>query len=268
MLSKDFSIIGVARREIPRRIRAQMTSAINEFGTQRSIRSVEGVEKRMYYCQGNLTTGDLREVENLLDESEKKHGTAGNALFISRCSRFTSGNPGAAQERGLVEEKDGTWRRVIIEKPFGHDLASSQVLNREISSSLAEKQVYRIDHYLGKETAQNILVFRMGNGMFEPVWNAGTLITFRSRWRSRLESRAVARSMSPPARSDVMQITCYVAALWHGSAHTFGERAQRKGELLEAMRILSPEAVARDTIRGSTGPASSTASRCPLPTGT
>ena len=74
-------------------------------------------------------------------------------------------------EYGLTVEREGTWRRVVIEKPFGHDLESARALNHELQRVLQERQIYRIDHYLGKETVQNILVFRFANGIFEPVWN-------------------------------------------------------------------------------------------------
>ena len=75
------------------------------------------------------------------------------------------------QASGLATEQENHWRRVIIEKPFGRDLSSARTLNARLSSALQEKQIYRIDHYLGKETAQNLLVFRLGNSMFEPIWN-------------------------------------------------------------------------------------------------
>ena len=74
-------------------------------------------------------------------------------------------------DAGLTTEQDGHWRRVVIEKPFGHDLDSARALNHEILQVLRETQIYRIDHYLGKETVQNILAFRFGNGIFEPIWN-------------------------------------------------------------------------------------------------
>src|SRR5262249_59843744 len=72
---------------------------------------------------------------------------------------------------GLIQETNGAWRRVIIEKPFGRDFDSARALNRDIQSILEEQQIYRIDHYLGKETVQNILAFRFSNGIFEPIWN-------------------------------------------------------------------------------------------------
>ena len=72
---------------------------------------------------------------------------------------------------GLAAETDGRWRRVVIEKPFGRDLESARELNQQLAKVLGERQTYRIDHYLGKETVQNIMAFRFGNGIFEPVWN-------------------------------------------------------------------------------------------------
>jgi len=72
---------------------------------------------------------------------------------------------------GLLKEGPETWRRVVFEKPFGHDLASALELNRQLALELAETQIYRIDHYLGKETVQNVMALRFGNGLFEPVWN-------------------------------------------------------------------------------------------------
>ena len=107
------------------------------------------------------------------DEFDAEHGTRGNRLFYlaTQPSQFAEivaqlGRVGLDHER-----HDGGWRRVVIEKPFGHDLDSARRLNREVGKVFRETQVYRIDHYLGKETVRNLLVFRFGNGIFEPLWN-------------------------------------------------------------------------------------------------
>ena len=108
-----------------------------------------------------------------LDDLDEERGTRGNRLFYlaTQPSQFSE----IVAQLGRVgldhEKHDGGWRRVVIEKPFGHDLASAQKLNREVGKVFRESQVYRIDHYLGKETVRNLLVFRFGNSLFEPIWN-------------------------------------------------------------------------------------------------
>jgi glucose-6-phosphate 1-dehydrogenase len=108
-----------------------------------------------------------------LDEIDEEEGTRGNRLFYlaTQPSQFAEivaqlGRVGLDHER-----HDGGWRRIVIEKPFGRDLESAKKLNREVGKVFRESQVYRIDHYLGKETVRNLLVFRFGNGIFEPLWN-------------------------------------------------------------------------------------------------
>ena len=108
-----------------------------------------------------------------LDTLDEERGTRGNRLFYlaTQPSQFSE----IVAQLGRVgldhEKHDGGWRRVVIEKPFGHDLASAQKLNREVGKVFRESQVYRIDHYLGKETVRNLMVFRFGNSLFEPIWN-------------------------------------------------------------------------------------------------
>ena len=108
-----------------------------------------------------------------LDTLDREHGTRGNRVYYLATQPSQFADIVAQIGRvGLDHEKhDGGWRRVVIEKPFGHDLDSAKRLNREVSKVFRESQVYRIDHYLGKETVRNLLVFRFGNGIFEPLWN-------------------------------------------------------------------------------------------------
>ena len=168
MLPADFSIIGVARRELSHDdFREQMTKDMQEFATQKIDPALwDKFRERIYYCQGEFDDPETYgRLAALLDESEKKHGTQGNALFyLSVQPTYFAPIAEQLKQHDLAEEKDGRWRRVIVEKPFGHDLASARELNSRLSAALAESQIFRIDHYLGKETAQNILVFRVGNG--------------------------------------------------------------------------------------------------------
>ena len=107
----------------------------------------------------------------MLGQLETERQTGGNCIF------YLAMPPGALRlivrrlaEAGLMRE-DGRWRRVVVEKPFGTDLASAEALNRDLLAVVEEQQIYRMDHYLGKETVQNIMVLRFANGLFEPLWN-------------------------------------------------------------------------------------------------
>src|SRR5260370_950792 len=119
----------------------------------------------------NITEQQMQ-VRELVAAVENNNHTKGNALFsLSVQPSYFGAIAEQLKATGLVSESEGRWRRVIVEKPFGRDLSSARSLNAKLSAALEEKQIYRIDHYLGKETAQNLLVFRLGNSMFEPIWN-------------------------------------------------------------------------------------------------
>ncbi|MGA8657896.1 MAG: glucose-6-phosphate dehydrogenase [Chthoniobacterales bacterium] len=175
IMPEKFSVIGVARRELPNeKFRDQLGNDLAELGTQPVDPKLWAkFRDRIAYCQGNFD--DPKTYEKLqaqLDESEKRLGTGGNVLFyLSVQPDYFADIAQQLSEHGLTREENGRWRRVIIEKPFGHDLASARELSSKLTSVLKEKQIYRIDHYLGKETAQNLLVFRLGNAVFEPIWN-------------------------------------------------------------------------------------------------
>lgn len=128
---------------------------------------------RMTYLQGDLTdAAAYSRISEHLAGLEKTAGTQGNALFyLAVADRFFSVVVAGLGAANLVEEEDGKWRRVVIEKPFGHDLPSAKALNAEILKTLQEHQIYRMDHFLGKETVQNIMALRFANGLFEPLWN-------------------------------------------------------------------------------------------------
>ena len=175
LLSREFAIVGVARNDYSTdQFRQMMSQKLQSFATS----SVDGdlrdwLMKRLYYVAGEFGDDALyKRLCQVLAEVDKNHNTQGNYFFYLATSPTFFGtiadHLGAS---GLACEKDGHWRRVVFEKPFGSDLESAQALNRQVRKVLGENQIFRIDHYLGKETVQNILVFRFGNGIFEPIWN-------------------------------------------------------------------------------------------------
>jgi glucose-6-phosphate 1-dehydrogenase len=128
---------------------------------------------RMQYMCGDFTQADtFAELGKLLlDQRQRQSGTANVLFYLAVAERFFGPVVEQLGRAGLTRQSEGAWRRVIVEKPFGHDLASAEALNAQLLNVLSEDQIYRIDHFLGKETVQNILVLRFANGIFEPMWN-------------------------------------------------------------------------------------------------
>jgi glucose-6-phosphate 1-dehydrogenase len=175
LLPDNFAVIGVARAEMnDQEFRNRLRDDLHELAPEDVDPAPwKWLEERLYYLSGdfddNQTFVRLKELLTKVDAERKAEGnyffylaTAPNyfALVVQRI--------GSA---GLAAEEGDHWRRFVIEKPFGRDLESARKLNGDLKETLEEKQIYRIDHYLGKETVQNILVFRFGNGIFEPIWN-------------------------------------------------------------------------------------------------
>ncbi|HYK16809.1 MAG TPA: glucose-6-phosphate dehydrogenase [Bryobacteraceae bacterium] len=174
LLSKEFALIGVARQGLTsEQFRDAIGKEIGDYATTKVDPDLwHWFARRIYYCSGNFD--DLATYEKLgkmLADVDKEHGTRGNYFYyLATAPNYFATVVKQLGAANLVTEEKG-WRRVIIEKPFGRDYESARNLNKEIRTVLDEKQIYRIDHYLGKETVQNILVFRFANGIFEPIWN-------------------------------------------------------------------------------------------------
>ena len=170
LLPKGFAITGYALDDwTDEQFRAHAKESIHRFGGHVPEGEVwEDFARHLTYLSGNFTDRDAFErLRAHLELVDTDHGTEGNRYF--HAATPSSVFPAVVKllgESGLAEHA-----RMVFEKPFGHDLASAQALNRDIHEVFDESQVYRIDHYLGKDTVQNILAFRFSNGMFEPVWN-------------------------------------------------------------------------------------------------
>jgi glucose-6-phosphate 1-dehydrogenase len=176
LLPAEFAIIGFARSPMTHEeFRAKMKDAILTYSEAKSIDEAvwESFAKGIFYVSGDVNDPEAyKRIRELLDQVDRERSTAGNRVFYLSTSPSLYAE--AIQQLGaadLAKPKGKGWTRIIIEKPFGHDLASAKDLNEQVAKVFDEEQVYRIDHYLGKETVQNLMVFRFANGIFEPIWN-------------------------------------------------------------------------------------------------
>ncbi|MFB3778541.1 MAG: glucose-6-phosphate dehydrogenase [Bryobacteraceae bacterium] len=171
LLPEEFAVVGFARQsssdgQFRERFRAAIATVTDD-----SI--AEWFASRLGYVQADFSeqSGYVR-LAARLSEVDRIHGTGRNCLFyLATAPEFFLEIVQRLARAGLLDESGGRWRRLVIEKPFGHDLSSARQLNQELTRVAQESQIYRIDHYLGKETVQNILALRFANGIFEPIWN-------------------------------------------------------------------------------------------------
>jgi glucose-6-phosphate 1-dehydrogenase len=174
-LPERFAVLGVGRTPMTEEIyREKMARSLNEPGSSPADPALWAwLEARLFYAFETLDT--IASYESLSDRLDALDGAparrAGRLFYLATPPDAMADIVLRLGAVGLLSETPDVWRRVVFEKPFGHDLASALTLNRQLATDLAERQIYRIDHYLGKETVQNILALRFGNGLFEPVWN-------------------------------------------------------------------------------------------------
>lgn len=171
-LGKHFSVLGVARTGLSDDdFRQKMHEALIKF-EQASGPELEAFCEHLYYQAVNTSDAlDYAKLLPRLDELHDKYGSSGNTLYyLSTPPSLYGVIPECLAAHGLNTEEFG-WKRIIVEKPFGYDIETAKALDIQIHRFFEEHQIYRIDHYLGKETVQNLLVLRFSNGLFEPLWN-------------------------------------------------------------------------------------------------
>ncbi len=177
LLPHEFQVLAIGRREYDdSTFRAEIHASLEKYSRMLPLDedAWQSFSERITYQRCDFEDPDaFDDLAARLETLDAQFGTRGNRLhyLATQPSQFADivaqlGRVGLDHER-----HDGGWRRIVIEKPFGHDRDSARRLNREVAKTFRESQVYRIDHYLGKETVRNLLVFRFGNGIFEPLWN-------------------------------------------------------------------------------------------------
>jgi glucose-6-phosphate 1-dehydrogenase len=175
VLSPNFAVIGVGRTPMSNEeVRKKASEDFKKFATGPVDPALwESFVKRINYLSGDFDDPAMYEnLKNTLAKVDEEYHSKGNYFFyLATAPNFFGDIVERLSKVGLMKEENGHWRRVIIEKPFGHDLDSAKALNQQLLKVVSEKQIYRIDHYLGKETVQNILALRFANGIFEPIWN-------------------------------------------------------------------------------------------------
>ena len=218
-------------------------------------------EERTYYTGGDFDDdkklfGDLKE---LIGEVTAKHQIPDNFFYYMATPPTLFANVTHKIVRnGLGEEENGNWRRFIYEKPFGRDLESAKALNAELLKTIKERQIYRIDHYLGKETVQNILVFRFGNSIFEPIWNRNFIdhvqITVAEKLGVELrggyyDSAGALRDMIPNHILQLVTLTAMEPPVSFEADSVRDEQAK----IFAAIQPFSPEDVLNNAVRGQYG---------------
>jgi glucose-6-phosphate 1-dehydrogenase len=259
LLPANFAVIGVAHDELsPEKFRAQVTQFLD--AEDQKTRACEEFTGRLHYQRGDFADPATYSVlADRLSDIDREYKTEGNYLFyLATSPKFFGQIVEQLGRAGLSNEEGGKWRRVVIEKPFGNDLESAKALNRQIKEVLAEKQIYRIDHYLGKETVQNILVFRFDNAIFEPIWNRRYIdhVQITNAETVGVEQRGgyfdTAGTLRDMVPNHVMQLLSLIAM---ESPVSFEADAVRndQAKVLHAIQPLDSEDVLHNSVRGQYG---------------
>lgn len=263
LLPEHFAIIGLSRADkSSESFREELTLSTSEYAASRfNQEHWNWFKERIYYVQGTFEDPHAyHNLAELLGSVDNRHGTQGNYLFYLATSEdYFETIVQRISEANLHQGNDDQWRHFIIEKPFGHDLLSARELNQKLLSVLNEKQIYRIDHYLGKETVQNILVFRFGNGIFEPTWNHHHIdhVQITVAETVGVEGRGgfyeKAGALCDMVPNHMFQLLSFIA-MEPPTCFDADVIRTKKSELINSIRPLSLEDVRKNIIRGQYAP--------------
>ncbi len=259
LLPDSFAVIGVSVDDLSDdAFRDQVSEFLPSDNAEAG--DVEWLRQRLFYERGDF--GDANTFTTLgerLAKIDLERQTHGNYLFyLATAPKFFAPIVQQLGRAGLLKQDDAHWRRVVIEKPFGQDLDSAKILNREIKSVLQENQIYRIDHYLGKETVQNIMVFRFDNAIFEPIWNRRYIDHVQitnaetvgvERRGAYFDNAGTLRDMVP---NHVMQLLSLTAMESPVSFHADAVRNEQ-AKVLHSLQPLNSEDVLQRSVRGQYG---------------
>ncbi len=255
----SFRVVGFARREkTDDSWRQELRTALDQFSRTKPVEDAVWNEfaKNIFYCMGDMTdTAAYTKLEQLLT-SFGQTALRENLLFYLATSPSQFGEVVEQLHSSQLLHKHGPgWQRVVVEKPFGHDLQSAQALNNELTRFAHERQVFRIDHYLGKETVQNILMFRFSNSIFERLWNRDSVdhvqitVSEKIGVGGRGGYYEEAGAMRDMVQNHILQVLSLVTMEPPVSLEAEAVRDE-KVKLLKSIRALTPDDVAKQIVRG------------------
>ncbi|HET6380071.1 MAG TPA: glucose-6-phosphate dehydrogenase [candidate division Zixibacteria bacterium] len=264
-LPPEFTMVGMARRDLSdEQFRDHLKAGIDRYSRNRPVKDSiwESFARGIFYHRASFDDpAAWRELGAMLDRIDRDRGTAGNRLFYLAVPPTLYpeivrqlGDAGLAQPDPEGPGRRG-WTRVIVEKPFGSDLASARALNAELRGVLDESQIYRIDHYLGKETVQNLSVFRFGNGLFEPIWNRRYIDSVQITVAETVgvEGRGEFYDQTGALRDIVQNHALQLLAMFAMEPpveFTASDLRDEKLKVLRGVRPMGPDEVALNTVRG------------------
>jgi glucose-6-phosphate 1-dehydrogenase len=262
LLSKQFAIVGFASNDYTTEsFRKTLGEELPKFASDSiDLKMWDWIAERIYYVRGDFQDPEaFKRLQQQIADAEKQQNTLGNRFFyLAVAPRFFSPIVQQLGAAGMTKEENGKWARVIVEKPFGHDLESARQLNADLKCVLDEKQIYRIDHYLGKETVQNVMVFRFSNNIIEPLWNrnyvdhvqitASETVGVEHRGGF-YETAGALRDMVPNHLFQLLTMTAMEPPI----SFDADEVRNKQAEVLHAIQPLGPEDVLTHAVRGQYG---------------